>query len=460
MNGDAADIEACDDEPGLLCLETADGDEEAPLTSSGGLAIEDLLGGEDYGVLTRSRTRTNAAVFLAQLVSRRALGAGENRLIVGVSHDRSRTRFASASELGALTDDRSVEGLGEIIAQPDGSIAPVSLTARTRYTGVFASERLPLSAPLALELGLRWNDARIVLEDQLGTALDGAHRFTRLNPRARLVWTRGASSIRLGYAESNRAPTPAELSCADEDAPCSLTNFFVSDPPLRQVVARSFELSAQGRSGGFEWASTAYRSTNRDDIQFVAAETRGRAFFRNIGPTRRQGVELAAGYRSGPLTVRAGYALTDATYRDGLTLNSPDNPQADDEGQIAVQPRDKLPGVPRHRALLSADYDGGAWTLGGDVQAASGLFLFGDEANLAPKTSDYAVANLRGSLRVARRLSLFGEVRNLFDARYATFGAFADTEEVELREAPGASDPRSLGPGAPRRFTVGLKAML
>ena len=92
------------------------------------------------------------------------------------------------------------------------------------------------------------------------------------------------------------------------------------------------------------------------------------------------------------------------------------------------------------------------------MQAALGQFLFGDEGNLEPGTEGYVVANLRGSLRLMGPLSLFGEVRNVFDERYATFGAFGDTEEVELEEAPGATDPRSLGPGSPRRFTVGISA--
>ena len=461
LNGDAADIEPCEDEDeaSLLCLETADEDEEAVLTSTEGEEVADVLGGEGYGVLNRSRTRTKAGGILAQLVDRRPMGAGENRLIIGFSHDRSRTRFASSTELGALTDDRSVEGLGPTIAQPDGSITPVGLHATTRYTGLFLSERLPIGTAVTLDLGLRWNDARISLDDQLGTALDGSHQFDRLNPGARLTWTAGpAATFHAGYAESNRAPTPAELSCADEAAPCSLTNFFVADPPLKQVAARTFEVGGRGRLNGIEWTLTAYRAANEDDIQFVASATRGRAFFRNIGKTRRQGIEATLGYSKGPLAVRAGYAFTDATYRTGLLLNAPDNPQADEEGRIEVQSGDHLPGIPRHRALIGVEYDTDSWSLGGDVQAASGQFLFGDEGNLEPGTEGYVVANLRGSLRLVGPLSLFGEVRNVFDERYATFGAFGDTEEVELEEAPGATDPRSLGPGSPRRFTVGISA--
>lgn len=461
LNGDAADIEPCDadEEAGLLCLETAAGNEESVLVGADGDEVPDLLGGRVYGVLNGSRTRTIAKGVLAQIVDRRPLGGGENVLAAGFSHDRSRTRFDSSTELGALTLTRGVDGLGPVIDQPDGAIAPVSLVARTRYTGLFVSETLPIAPGLTLEAGLRWNEARIALDDRIGSALDGTHRFRRLNPGLELNWQSGpALKLRAGYAQSNRAPTPAELSCADEDAPCSLTNFFVADPPLKQVVAGSIELGAQGRAGSFDWLVTGYRTTSRDDIQFVASTTRGRAFFRNIGRTRRQGLEATLGYRRGALSIRAGYAFTDATYRSPLLLNAADNPQADDQGRIAVQPGDRLPGVPRHRGTVAIDYAGEGWSLGGDVEAASGQYLFGDEANLERRTSPYFLANLRGSVRLAGALTMFAEVGNIFDARYATFGAFGATDEVVLTEAPGASDPRSLGPGAPRRFTVGLSA--
>ena len=44
-----------------------------------------------------------------------------------------------------------------------------------------------------------------------------------------------------GYSEANRAPTPLELGCADPARPCILATFLVSDPPLKQVVAKTVE---------------------------------------------------------------------------------------------------------------------------------------------------------------------------------------------------------------------------
>lgn len=458
LNGDAADIAQCTNYPALLCLQAAD-DSESLLRDSANATVADSLAGDPYGVLNRSNTNTKAGGALGQLIDRRPLGEGENVFVLGASYDGSRTDFSSSAELGALTAERGVNGLGPVIDQPDGSISPVSLGARTGYAGLFLSDRLPLTRLLTAELGLRWNDETIHLRDRLGSALNGDHNFRRLNPGIEFDWrlSRGAAA-HAGYSEANRAPTPVELSCADPTAPCSLTNFFVGDPPLKQVVARSFDMGAQGSFGSFQWLVAAYRTTSDDDIQFVSAAVRGRAYFRNVGQTRRQGLEVTLGYRRGPWLVRAGYAYTDATYRTPFVLNSPDNPGADDGGQIQVVAGDRLPGVPRHRALLSADYRTRNWSLGADVQAASGQFLFGDEANLEPRTKAYVVTNLRASVQVVGRFRLFGEVSNLFDRRYATYGTFTETDQIYLHEAPGASDPRSLSPGAPRRFVVGFRS--
>jgi iron complex outermembrane receptor protein len=469
VNGDAADIEGCEDEDeaGLLCLETVGDDEgeeeQAVLTDANGDPIVDVLGGDGYGVLNRGRTATRAMGALVQLIDQRPLGAGDNHLALGFSYDSSRTRFDTSTQLGAMTDERGVEGLGPIIIQPDGAIAPVGLVAHTDYWGVFLQDRLPITRRLSAEIGLRYNHARIVMRDQIGIALNGRHRFERVNPGIELDYALSDGlSLRAGYAQSNRVPTPAELSCADENAPCSLTNFFVADPPLKQVIAKSWEAGAKGKAqiGGFavNWLLSGWRTDNRNDIQYIASEIRGRAYFRNIGSTRRQGIEATVRASRGGVTAGLSYAFTDATYRAPLSLSSPANPTSDEEGLIAVERGDRLPGIARHSATLNLDYAGQGWSVGGDVIARSAQYLVGDEGNDTPRLAGYTIVNLRASVDVVRGVSLFGEVRNAFDRRYATFGTFSEVDEIELEEAPGASNPRAYGPGAPRRWQVGVKA--
>ncbi len=464
LNGDAADIEACEDDAALLCLEPiGDEEEESVLTDATGAQIGALPGDTAYGVLNRGRSRTRGAGMLVQFVDQRPLGAGENHLVIGFSLDTSRTRFGTSTELGTMTAERSVGGLGTTIVQADGAIAPVSLVARTRYWGVFMQERLPLLPGLSAEIGLRYNHARVKLDDRIGTALDGKHRFQRVNPGIELDYQVNAHlALRAGYAETNRAPTPAELSCADENAPCSLANFFVADPPLKQVVAKSWELGASSKTnvGGWTVAGlfSAYRTTNTNDIQYVASEIRGRAYFRNIGKTRRQGVELGMTAARDGWRTSLSYAFTDATYRAPFMVSSPAHPLADAGGEIAVTRGDRLPAVPRHSVALALDYRGQGWSLGGDLIARSGVYLAGDEANLTPKIGGHAIVNLRGSADLMPGISLFAEVKNALGRKYETFGTFGEVDEVFLAEAPDATNPRAYGPGAPRRWYAGIRA--
>ncbi|WP_369805625.1 TonB-dependent receptor [Sphingobium sp. EM0848] len=461
VNGDAADIEGCED--GLLCLETVNGEGETLLTDLNGRAIADSLGGEGYGVLNRGRTNSRAMGALMQIIDRRVFLGGENHLAIGMSFDSSRTRFGTSVELGEVTGDRRIEGLGPMIVQSDGGMGPVGLVAHADYWGLFAQDRLPLTSRLSAEIGLRYNRATIDMRDLIGTALNGRHRFERLNPGVELDYALSEGlNLRAGYAESNRAPTPAELSCADQNAPCSLANFFIADPPLRQVVAKSWEAGAggHGRIGGFavDWLLSAWRTRNIDDIQFVASAIRGRAWFRNIGATRRQGMEFSLKAKRGGFEGGFSYTFTDATYRHDLALSSPANPAADADGVIFVRSGNRLPGIPRHSATLSLDYGGRGWSAGGDVVARTGQYLTGDEGNDEPRLKGYVLVNLRAGIDVLPGVTLFGELRNAFDRKYATFGTFADVGQGAMTEAPGATDPRAYGPGAPRRWYAGVRA--
>lgn len=467
VNGDAADVSACadDDLAGLFCLGTVGGDDEeqSVLTDANGDPIADTLRGEGYGVLNRGQTRTETMGALVQIIDERPLLAGANHFSFGMSYDTSRTRFDNSTELGALTEERSVEGLGSRIVQANGDIGPVGLVAHTDYWGVFAQDRLPLAPGLSAEFGLRWNQARIVMVDQIGTALNGAHDFYCLNPGVELDYEVSEGlSLRAGYAESNRAPTPAELSCADENAQCSLTDFFVADPPLKQVVAKSWEAGASGALdfGGWKmnWLLSAYRTVNSNDIQYIASSIRGRAYFQNVGSMRRQGVEASLKASRGGFAAGLSYAYSDVTYRSDLQLTSPANPEANEDGTIDVVRGHRLPGIPRHSATLTLDYAARGWSLGGDLMARSGQYLSGDEANLTPKLPGYLLVNLRGGIQIVAGVTHFGELRNAFSRKYATFGTFSEVDEIELQEAPGAANSRSYGPGAPRRWYAGVKA--
>ena len=462
-NGDLSDAEPCDGEDMLLCLA---GDPDAPLTGGDGATFPAFADDDTYAQLNATHSRTTGYGASVELQRNEALAGMPNRLSLGASWDGSRTRFGATSRIGSLAEDRGFADGQGIIDMVDGPIRPVSVATRRDDIGVYAADVLTPLAGLDVILAARFNHARVDLDDQLGEAISGRHAFSRLDPAAGIVWrVTPRLSFYGGYAEANRAPTPAELSCADPEAPCSLAGFFLSDPPLHQVVSRTFEAGWRGSGalGGaaVRWRIGGWRATNSDDIIFAASGTRGRAFFRNVGRTRRQGIESEAQLTAGSWTARLSYVLTDATYRTGFVLASPDNPEADANGLITVRPGNRIPGIARHRVKANVRRDFGevAW-VSLDALYSSGRWLLGDEANLTRKTGAYAVVNLAAGIRPAGRFELFGEVRNLFNRRYATFGGFAETGEVDFSEAPGIADPRALSPAAPRTWLIGARLPL
>ena len=328
------------------------------------------------------------------------------------------------------------------------------------------SDVIDITERLALSASARLNIARIDLDDRLGTALDGSHRFARLNPAIGATYAFApALNLYGGYSEANRAPTPAEFSCADPSAPCSLTNFFVGDPALKQVVSRTVEGGLRGDAALGEavlkWHAGLYRTATSDDIQFVASSVLGRAYFRNVGDTRRQGVETSLDLEAESWSLSFDYTYTDATFRSGFSLDSPENPQADSAGRIQVRPGDRMPSIPAHLFKATATYrvlrD---LTVAAAMRAASGVYLRGDEANLNPKTDAYAAFDLAATYRLTDAVAFYAGIENVFDAKYSSFGTFSPTAAIPIAEAPGASDPRSLSPAPPRSFFGGLRVRL
>src|SRR5690606_7300652 len=272
------------------------------------------------------------------------IGGRDAVLVAGLSYDESEIGFRASTELGALDGTR--------LAVPGGVFVGDAFTrmnADTRNVGLYLSGTVSLSDRLSLTLAGRFNETEVELRDMLGTALDGRHEFDRFNPSVGLTYALSDSmTVYASYSESNRAPSPVELTCADEDDPCRLPNAFVADPPLEQAVAKTLEARARGRSDAFSWHAGVFSTTNHDDILFISAGAlTNQGYFDNVGRTRRLGVELDA---SGTFGERASwfasYTWLDATFRGSLRVPSHHHPLAVD-GEIAVERGDALPLIPK-----------------------------------------------------------------------------------------------------------------
>ncbi len=419
------------------------------------------------GAYNRTTTLAQGYGATVQATATTGAGARENVFVVGVSADLADVAFESSSEPGSLTPDRGVLGSGlltSLYGLGGDDLFNTKLETANSAFGVYISDTLSLSERVHVTVSGRYNRAGIDIVDMLGTSLNGSHAFGRFNPAVGAVFEADENtSFFARYSESNRAPTAAELSCADPAEPCRVPNAFVADPPLEQAVARSFDVGVRGRwrtaFGRGEWSIAAYRTRIDDDILFVASpELIGTGYFQNAGATARSGLDAELGGSFARTAWYMSYGLVDATFESGLLLPSDEevNDAATDDG-VAVVPGDRLPGIPRHSLKAGVRQDlTDAWDLALETVVSSSRFFLGDEGNDQIPLEGYGVVNLRSAYRFDNGVELFARIENLLDARYATSGVLAELE-VFLREVPDASDPRFIGPGMPRSAFGGIR---
>jgi outer membrane receptor protein involved in Fe transport len=460
VNGNSPNDTPCDDGSNLLCQGPG-----MPSTTRGGATIPAFLGNDAaYSELDVNTTNTNAYGAAAQVTDTGDLFGFKNHLVAGASFDGAQTEFSATAFIGGLTPvTRVYVGPGEVIDEP-GNNVPVRVAISDANGAGFASDTLNLNKALALTVSGRFNFAEINLQDQGGGDLTGNHAYARFNPAAGLTYTLAPwLTAYAGYAEANRAPTPAELSCAGPQNSCSLANFFVGDPDLKQVVAHTVEAGLRGHfpindAARLRYDISLFHTDSDDDIIFVNSVTLNRAFFANVGQTRRQGGSGRIDLDLDRVTLYVDYTYTDATFQTGYVESGGSNPDADANGNITVRPGDELPGVPRQVIKLGADAAlTQKWHAGLDGQYQTGQYLFGDEANLTPRLPGFFVMNLHSTYDLTPRLQLFASAQNVLDRRYYTYGTFSPTNSVFLVQAPNATEPRAYCLAAPLGFFGGVR---
>jgi outer membrane receptor protein involved in Fe transport len=448
-NGDDSNYRECVNTPGFIC-EADQAQEEITLDQDmNPIAVGDGLIG---ATVNRSVTEQASVGFGIQAAWNGELGGRKNSATVGLAYDEGSTEFRASTELGAL-DVTRLASPGEVIVGD----ASTRLNAEISNTGTYVSNVFSLSDAISLSVSGRYNKTEVTLRDRLGTALNGDHSFGRLNPAIGLVVNASDKlDLYAGYAESSRAPSPVELTCADQDDPCRLPNAFLADPPLKEVVAKTIEAGVRGRWNSGTWHAGLFRALNRDDILFISAGAlTNEGYFANVGKTRREGVELNFDGDAGSrVTWYANYTYLNATFEEAFLVASPNNPQAVN-GEVEVRPGNHLPLVPGQ--VLKAGFRFGPapkLVLAANVLATSDAYYRGDEGNLVDPFDGYTTLNLRGEYAVSDSVELFLNFENILNVEYETFGLFGEADEVL---GDDFDDKRFLSPGQPRAAWFGVR---
>lgn len=398
---------------------------------------------------------------------------GAHQWQVGATVDHSKSGYRQLERDGLFTDSRGVE-------PAPGSEAELSADVDGKSTafGVYATDTWSLTPRTHVTATARYNRARV--SNQLTTRDDDTDEIEN-QPRETFNYNSVNPAIGIAHrletgptlfanvARNNRVPTVIELGCADPEEPCRLPAGLQADPFLEQVISTTVEAGARWTiRPGMRASVAAFRTDNKDDILFRSVSVNGQlGYFANFPKTRYQGLEAEFASTYGALDVGLGYSLLKATYEANGVLRQ-------GERNVTITPGTRIAGLPRHTLKLAAD-----WRLspelafGGDLVAVTRRGTSGNEDGLVEDPEDgedgeranlglpgYAVFNLRAAWKPSSPWEIYAKVNNVFDKRYETFGALAETQFSPTGDYVGEDGEREavfVAPGTPRSFFVGVR---
>ena len=474
--------------------------------------------------MNRTKTKQNNYGFTGQIAFNQDLMGKKNQFIVGTGFDYSKIKFSQTehvnlsreSELdGTLTYGSTTfannnaltldvfDSTRAPVLTGAGALAPtqtVGLTGKQWTGSLFATDTLSLNDKWHLNAGARYNYTKVDNDDTLRggytasntKSLTAVDSYSRINPTLGITHTpTDKLSVFASYSESSRAPTSIELGCSNPNNPCLLPSAMADDPPLKQVVAKTYDFGARGDlTESIKWNASLYQANNHNDIQFIRAPgSSSRGYYSNVGQTLRQGLDLGLSGQMDKFRWTTSYSYIRATFDSGLTLLSNPNSSALSDGSanrnnIEVSKGSRLPGIPEHQLKLRGQYQVTPdWSIGANLIAFSSQYVMGNEnnkhvANTADctngsggagglrgndaacgsgKISGYTVVNLDTQYNIGGGWKAFAKAINIFDQNYNIAGRLAET----MFDASGnyGAEIKSLGllPGAPRAGWIGVR---
>lgn len=377
------------------------------------------------------------------------------KLLSSLSFRGGQARYIANSELGFFDETRAVISSHQTAANFNTDLI-TSVNNLQATTGINAVIR----RNLAVQLSLAFNHSNLILDDQLGTALNGEHTFSNISGGLSAYYLLNKHwMIQSTFNSTTRNPTAVEVSCADPEAPCRLPNAFLSDPPLETVRAATGQLGLSYQNSQVNWTSTTFLTAVSNDIYFVSAgPLRGSGYFSNIGQTKRWGWENVLTIQPiEQLNFSLAYTYLKATFQDEFKLPSPNHPFAE-EDETVVQSGDQLALIPNHVFKGKVSYRfhpsfGLTWK----QLYNSKQFVRGDESNQLTPISGYWRHDAVLTYYFKGQCQIWGKVRNLINAQYQTFGLLGEADEAGELLEEDLENNIFAGPAAPRYFELGFR---
>ena len=287
---------------------------------------------------------------------------GRHRLTAAVDHQREGFRARDTDFFGGTDQDRSRRA--------------------TAVIGEWRAEWLDL---LATQVAVRHDDF---------SAFSGATTLRAavlVRPASR--WTMHAA-----YGEGIAQPTFYDLYGF-------FPGSFAGNPTLKPERSRGWEVGLRWENDRFSLTASGFVSRLRDEIvdtfdplTFMSSTTNA------AGTSRREGIEVAAGYRrSRAFNLTANYGWLDA-----------------DEQRVSGGPLIREARRPHHSFNLVAHGEGGQLRWGAAIAYVGGRRDMDFDLFPAPlvRLGGYALASLNLGWRIRPGLEVFGRIENAFDADY------------------------------------------
>lgn len=304
---------------------------------------------------------------------------------------------------------------------------------RVSALGQYAQLNWQASARLGLRLAMRHSLVRFDSNDRYIAAGNpddsGRREFSALSPVASIEFRPDDRNyFYASYGAGFETPTFDELGYRPDGS--AGLNF-----ALEEVNTRSLEIGAKGRVGGdWRWQAALFRADSDDELA-VTANSGGRASYANVGPARRQGLELAIQWDDGGRwRHELAYTYLDARYRKSF-LTCAGGPCANPA--LFVPAGTPVPGTARSQLAIAARWTGGrGWDASVEAEAVGSV-----RANTAgdQRAPGYAVldATLGRAWQAGRRAFL--RVDNLLDRRYIGSVIVNESNGRHYEPAPGRS---------------------